>query len=642
MSMSFATPAEIFVIFITNILLLGTMLALSSERRDGVLFWAMGFFWHAATYVILLLWPAAWAELGLLAATLTYALGLAFLARGLGRFLAQKVSGWVLWLPCVLILVSTPFINDWPLGRVLCRGAILVGQTGFLLYFLIRHRHSAPGGGKYFLAAGFAILAIFLIARTVVAAVAGRPAWPLLSLDLHQFLAQVEAAKLLSLSLVITLPSLIGISSLFIIKDRLRQDVEDMRLFMQKVLDAIPHQLCVIDRSGAITGVNRAWNRFALENGGDPLLVGLGANYLRVTKAADEHLAQGIAEVLDHRRDHLSAEYPCHTPKRQRWFLLQATPLDDRRGRAVISHTEISARKDLERLHLQSLAMFRDVANLVPGILYKARERSKGEGRPVFEFMSPRISDLGLEAQAVCENADLLLSRVHPDDLQAMLDSVQRCSAARVAWHMQLRLCQRDGSYRWYQGRATPERENNGRETVWYGYFQDIDELKSNEESIRVLAHHDALTGLPNRILFNDRLIQSMALARREQHKLAVLFIDLDRFKPVNDRYGHEMGDALLRAVADRLRGCLRDVDTPARLGGDEFVILLHRIKDEDDARIVADKAAAAMAEPFVINDTVLTISSSIGISVFPDHGESPNELLGHADREMYRRKSGN
>ncbi|EPY00398.1 PAS/PAC sensor-containing diguanylate cyclase [Magnetospirillum fulvum MGU-K5] len=642
MIMSFASLAEVFVIIIANIVLLGTMLALSSGRRDGVLFWAMGFFWHAVTYVILLLWPSAWTELGLLAATLTYALGLTFLALGLGRFLAQKISGWVLWLPCALILVTAPFINEWPLARVVLRGTILAAQTGYLLYFLLRHRHSAPGGGKYYLVVGFAILVLFQIFRTVYAAVMGGAGWPLLSLDISQFLGQIEPAKLISLSLVITLPSLIGISSLFIIKDRLRQDVEDMRLFMQKVLDAIPHQICVIDRSGAITGVNRAWNRFAIENDGHPDSVGPGANYLRVTLAADEALGRGIEEVLDHRRDHLSTEYPCHTPKRQRWFLLQATPLDDSRGRAVISHTDITAQKELERLQLHSLTMFRDVANLVPGILYKARERSKDEGRPVFEFMSPRISDLGLEAQAVCENADLLLSRVHPDDLHPMVDSVQRCSAARSAWHMQLRLRQRDGSYRWYQGRATPEQENNGTEIVWYGYFQDIDELKSHEERIRVLAHHDALTGLPNRILFNDRLVQSMALARRDQHKMAVLFIDLDRFKPVNDRYGHDMGDALLREVAERLRGCLREVDTPARIGGDEFVILLHRVTDEEDARTVADKAAAAMAAPFLINDTILTISSSIGISVFPDHGESANELLIHADREMYRRKSGN
>ncbi|SEH44806.1 diguanylate cyclase domain-containing protein [Magnetospirillum fulvum] len=640
--MSVATQAEIYVIVITNILLLGMMLALSSGRRDGVLLWAMAFFWHAATFFILLLWPSNLPELGMLAATLTYSVGLACLAQGLGRFLAQVVSGWVLWLPCALILVTAPFIDEWPLLRVVWRGTILSAQTSFLLYFLVRHRHSASGVGKYYLAVGFGILIFFQIVRTVYAAISGLSGWPLLSLDMVQFFAQIEPRKLLSLSLVITLPSLIGISSLFIIKDRLRQDVEDIRIFMQKVLDAIPHQLCVIDTAGEITRINRAWSIFAAENGGRPDSIGLGANYLRVTLGANDPVGKGIQEVLDHRRDHFSAEYPCHTSRRQRWFLLQAAPLDDRRGRAVISHTEISAQKELERLQQQSLIMFRDVANLVPGILYKVRERGVGEGKPVFEFMSPRIGELGLDAQAICENADLLLSRVHPDDLREMVGSVERCSAAQIAWHMQLRLRHRDGAYRWYQGRATPERENNGSETVWYGYFQDIDEIKSSEESIRVLAHHDALTGLPNRILFNDRLIQAMAQARRNQHKLAVLFIDLDRFKPVNDRYGHDMGDSLLRKVAERLRGCLRDIDTPARIGGDEFVVLLNQVKDEADARTVADKAAAAMAEPFLVNETILTISSSIGISVFPDHGESVTELLTHADREMYRRKGRN
>lgn len=153
------------------------------------------------------------------------------------------------------------------------------------------------------------------------------------------------------------------------------------------------------------------------------------------------------------------------------------------------------------------------------------------------------------------------------------------------------------------------------------------------------LALYDPLTQLPNRKLFHDRLHHALAQAKREQERLAVMFIDLDRFKPVNDNFGHEVGDLLLVQVAERLSGCVRESDTVARLGGDEFVVLLAGSETEGGERIVADKILEALSEDFHVAGHQLRLSSSIGVAFYPDHGNDEMQLLRHADIAMYHAK---
>lgn len=165
-------------------------------------------------------------------------------------------------------------------------------------------------------------------------------------------------------------------------------------------------------------------------------------------------------------------------------------------------------------------------------------------------------------------------------------------------------------------------------------------EKKIFEEQIQRLAHYDALTDLPNRALFFDRLQQALAAAKRDQSRLAVLFIDIDMFKPINDTFGHEIGDLLLREIARRMRGCLRESDTSARYGGDEFVVLLPTIAANEDAKLVADKICAVLEQPFELGGNVLCISSSIGIAVYPENGSEEKHLLRNADAAMYQSKN--
>jgi diguanylate cyclase (GGDEF)-like protein/PAS domain S-box-containing protein len=167
----------------------------------------------------------------------------------------------------------------------------------------------------------------------------------------------------------------------------------------------------------------------------------------------------------------------------------------------------------------------------------------------------------------------------------------------------------------------------------------EIFERMQAEQRIWHMAHHDALTGLPNRALLHDRIEQALAQAQRERCRAGVLFLDLDRFKSINDTLGHEVGDQLLKTVAERLRGAVRAVDTVARLGGDEFVIILNGIADADAAAQVAEKIVASFAQPMRIGAQELRTSTSIGISLYPEDGREANALMKNADTAMYHAK---
>ncbi len=164
-------------------------------------------------------------------------------------------------------------------------------------------------------------------------------------------------------------------------------------------------------------------------------------------------------------------------------------------------------------------------------------------------------------------------------------------------------------------------------------------ERTQRDERLRHLAQFDVLTDLPNRALFDDRLQVALTQSRRRDEKLALMFLDLDKFKPVNDTYGHAVGDALLVAVATRIKHLLRESDTVGRMGGDEFVILIHPITSMQDATVVAEKICHALAQPFELLDQHISISASIGIALYPQHGTDGISLARVADNAMYQAK---
>ncbi len=182
-------------------------------------------------------------------------------------------------------------------------------------------------------------------------------------------------------------------------------------------------------------------------------------------------------------------------------------------------------------------------------------------------------------------------------------------------------------------------RNPEGQITNYIAVFSDITKRKAAEDQMRFLAHHDALTSLPNRVLFAERLSHAIAHARRNGKVVAVMFLDLDRFKQVNDTLGHPVGDQLLQTVAQRLTGCVRAEDTVARMGGDEFTVILEEINDAAHVVPVARKVIAALAQPMTLEGKPLAITTSLGISLYPEHGEEPDSLIRHADTAMYQAK---
>lgn len=188
----------------------------------------------------------------------------------------------------------------------------------------------------------------------------------------------------------------------------------------------------------------------------------------------------------------------------------------------------------------------------------------------------------------------------------------------------------------WYN---TPLVDPGGRVVGFASLVQDVTERLNTERTIHYMAHHDALTGLPNRRLMQDRLNQAIMQARRKQRHVAVLFLDLDRFKLLNDTLGHDTGDYILKDVARRLGTCVREVDTVSREGGDEFVVILPDLERPENARIVADKILREFARPVEIGGQEIHITTSIGISHYPSDATDVNHLLKHADSAMYQAK---
>jgi diguanylate cyclase (GGDEF)-like protein/PAS domain S-box-containing protein len=213
------------------------------------------------------------------------------------------------------------------------------------------------------------------------------------------------------------------------------------------------------------------------------------------------------------------------------------------------------------------------------------------------------------------------------------------CENRTVALTPNCILIRRDGVESPIEDSSAPIHDRHGQVTGAVMVFHDVSAARATTLKMSYLAQHDGLTGLPNRLLLNDRLIEAMALAHRYQRQLAVLFLDVDRFKYINDTLGHVIGDRLLQSIAQRLLGCVRTSDTVSRQGGDEFVILLPEVAHAQDAALCADKILELLHSPHRIDQHELHVTASIGMVTYPDDGTDAETLLKHADFAMYHAK---
>lgn len=255
--------------------------------------------------------------------------------------------------------------------------------------------------------------------------------------------------------------------------------------------------------------------------------------------------------------------------------------------------------------------------------LYLNPAAEKVYGRPVIAFH---------------KDPGLFLNIVHPEDrervAQMLLDLVEKGPTT-----IQYRIVRPNGEVRWLEDKVAVARGPDGRPVRFDGVAHDITERKTHEAQLQYLATHDALTDLPNRNLLSDRITQAIAHVKRSGQAFGVVLLDLDRFNLINDSYGHAFGDALLLALASRLRSAVREGDTVARLGGDEFIVLLTPLDSPGKAIPAVRRLLNIFSTPFSVQNTELYSASSIGIAIYPTDGTDPETLLKNADAAMYRAK---
>ncbi|MDI1361216.1 sensor domain-containing diguanylate cyclase [Methylotenera sp.] len=249
---------------------------------------------------------------------------------------------------------------------------------------------------------------------------------------------------------------------------------------------------------------------------------------------------------------------------------------------------------------------------------------------------------LGFNNEEVDNNVKEWNNRVHPDDAASLEQAVSDYLSGKTEKYIhEHRVICKDKSIKWVLSRGMiVKRDKHGKPLRMIGTHTDITARKLLETRLENLAHFDALANVPNRTLFNDRLKLALSYAKREKKMLAVMFIDLDLFKEINDLYGHETGDIVLKKVSRQLVSCVRESDTVARMGGDEFVILLPIVDEIEDVKLVAHKIVEAVAQPIKVAKTHLHITCSIGIALYPQHGKDEKLLVINADMAMYQAKN--
>jgi diguanylate cyclase (GGDEF)-like protein/PAS domain S-box-containing protein len=291
------------------------------------------------------------------------------------------------------------------------------------------------------------------------------------------------------------------------------------------------------------------------------------------------------------------------------------------------------------------------IASITPVAIFEFR--TTADGKVTMPYSTPAIVDIyGHTPEELAADVSLTTSLTHPKDRPRIEAMFRQRTGLETALHEEWRVLHPAKGEIWVEARSTPEAQPDGS-VIWYGYFHDITARKKMEEAlrervltqkkrerqIRFLAYHDALTRLPNRALLLSRLRQSIAQCQRSGETLAVMFLDVDRFKSINDTLGHPAGDTLLQQIGRRLTETLRVGDTVARAGGDEFLVLVPGLHSAEDAGPVAEHVLASLSAPFIVSGQTLRVTGSVGLSVCPRDASDVENLIKYADSALYLAK---
>jgi diguanylate cyclase (GGDEF)-like protein/PAS domain S-box-containing protein len=407
---------------------------------------------------------------------------------------------------------------------------------------------------------------------------------------------------------------------------------KDLKL-QAAALEAAANAIVITDSQGTILWVNRSFTSMT----GYSKKEVLGKNP-RLLKSGDQpeayyaNLWSAICsgkvwkgEILNKRKDGTTyAEEMTITPVRQGDGNTTATHF-------IAIKQDITERKQIEKALKQAENKYRTIfEDAVVGIFQTTPEGCPLSVNRAFAQMHGYDSPEQFLAEVGNVAEQLFIDPGRLGELKQALDENGIVRGAEVEVHC------RDHTKKWVRANLRAVHDASGDITLHEGTVEDITDRKAAEKRVQYLAYYDALTGLPNRTLLQDRIAKALASARRQKHKVALLFLDLDRFKDINDSLGHSFGDILLQEVSARLKGWAREQDTVARLGGDEFLIVLTNVKDIPDAAVAAERLMDTMAAGLVIQGHSLSVSCSMGISVFPEHGADSETLIKHADAAMY------
>jgi diguanylate cyclase (GGDEF)-like protein/PAS domain S-box-containing protein len=413
------------------------------------------------------------------------------------------------------------------------------------------------------------------------------------------------------------------------ITEALRESEQRFR----KLAGKLPVGVFINDTHGGCRYVNDHWCWLA----GLTAEQAMGSGWIQALHADDREHTLQIWKNAGEQDNEIVAQYRFRTPSgRETWLNTRARPMRDRAGRItgyLGASTDIADLKKTEETLRASEARFRNYFELpLIGIALIGPDKRWWEVNDrLCEMLGYRRSRLLGMTWA---------EMTHPDDQSAEEIQLERVLNRRIqGYSLDKRFIRQDGALLYASVSTRCVRQANGMVDHFVTVIQDITERRQAAEHIEHLAYYDALTGLPNRTLLNDRLQQALLRAGREHNLAGMLLVDLDRFKLINDALGHKIGDRLLSEVATRLQQCLRQCDTISRQGGDEFAILLPDLTSSDDATRVAQRMLDAMIQPLRLDGRELNITCSIGISLYPRDGRTSESLLKNADIALYRAK---
>ncbi len=403
------------------------------------------------------------------------------------------------------------------------------------------------------------------------------------------------------------------------------------------VMDALPVGLVVVDELGTIVWANRGWSMIREWNADSRSDLGVGdsyvdgvADYLMADPDDAARINGGVEAVRTDVCDAISVDVIAQLPQASRWLCVTIVPVEGPDPHLVlVTHREITARKQRE----ESLELFRDAVEHAGEFVLIADDSGR------IEYINQAFSAWsGLSKDGA---RGLSIWAVTSADRDAeFMEGVMTALRIGKPWVEELRQRTVDGEVRWESLTVWPVRDEDGRLLNLVSIGRDVTEQRAYVDQLKRHAYYDSLTGLPNRMLFLDRLAHAHTRVQRSGQPLAVMFLDLNGFKGLNDRFGHQTGDQILAEVAQRLNLSLRASDTVARTGGDEFLFLLEEVATRDDALAVAQRVIEEISQPFEIDDAHVSVSAGIGIAFNTPAITDPEVLLNMADIALYHAKA--